>query len=247
MKSKIARLLFMFATVTCILHAQVTVGSITPVLIGSTGNFSIAGGMMLSASTGEPMVPTWSSGNYIITQGFQQPSSNNALSLSANVIFTNSSCAGSNDGSASANPTGGNSPYSFVWSNSSNDSSAVQDSLAPGTYTVTVTDAGGLTAQQTFTIVDGTGICGIKIYSGLTPNGDGHNDTWIIDHLELFQPNHVVIYDRWGIAVWKGENYDNQNVVWKGTSLDGKTLPDGTYFYVIETQNQSAKGWVELS
>lgn len=229
------------------LSAQVTVGSITPVLIGSTGNFSIAGGMMLSASTGEPMVPTASSGNFILTQGFQQPSANGTLALNASLVYTNASCAGSTDGLASVTATGGTGPYTYTWTSSANDSTSSVSGLAPGTYTVTVTDAGGLTVTQSFTILDGTGICGIHVYSGLTPNGDGHNDFWLVDYLDLFQPNNVMIYNRWGILVWQGINYDNVNVVWNGRTDGGDELPDGTYFYVIEVGNQSMKGWVELS
>jgi gliding motility-associated-like protein len=248
-KYKITRLFFASAAFLLLhsLGAQVTVGSITPVLIGSTGNFSIAGGMMLSSSTGEPMVPTWSGGNFIVTQGFQQPSANGSLALTAHVIQSNVSCLGSGDGIAKVTTIGGSAPYTYVWSSSANDTLATNDSLAPGTYTVTVTDAGGLTTQQTFTILDGTGICGIHVYSGLTPNGDGHNDTWVIDYLELFQPNNVTIYDRWGIQVWHGTNYDNQSVVWKGESQSGLALPDGTYFYVIEIGDQHMNSWVELS
>ena len=229
------------------IYAQVTVGSITPVLIGSTGNFSVAGGMMISASTGEPMVSTWSAGNLICTQGFQQPSANGNLALTANLLVLNSSCAGSNDGIVTVTPSGGSGPYTYVWSNSPNDSTATADSLAPGSYSVTVFDASGLSVTQTFTILDGTGICGIHVYSGLTPNGDGHNDSWLIDYLELYLPNNVFVYNRWGILVWHGENYDNQNVVWKGNDEQGHQLTDGTYFYVIEVGSQSMKGWVELS
>jgi gliding motility-associated-like protein len=229
------------------MNAQVTVGSITPVLVGSTGNFSSAGGFMLSASTGEPMVSTWSAGNFICTQGFQQPSANGALSLSAILNVLNSSCAGSNDGIASVTAVGGTAPYWYVWSNTANDTVPINDSLIPGTYSVTVFDAGGLSVTQTFVILDGTGICGIHVYSGLTPNGDGHNDFWIIDTIQAYQPNTVSIFNRWGMEVWHGENYDNQNVVWKGTSQDNKQLPDGTYFYIIEIGKESMKGWVELS
>ncbi len=227
------------------LSAQVTVGSITPVLIGSTGNFSSAGGYMLSSSTGEPMVPTTSSGNYIITQGFQQPSPNNALALNANLVYANSSCNGSDDASANVTPVGGSGPYTYVWS--SGDSVGSVDSLTPGTYTVTVTDAGGLNVTQTFTVADGTGICGIQPYSGLTSNGDGHNDLWIIDYIDLHLPNTVMIYNRWGMMIWKGDNYDNSTVVWNGTAQDGSALPDGTYFYVIEVAGGHMESWVELS
>ena len=237
-------LMFFASTVS----AQVTVGSITPVLVGSTGNFSSAGGIMLSASTGEPMVPTSSNGGYIITQGFQQPSPNGALALNANLVTANSSCTGSNDGFGTVSPIGGSAPYTYWWSTGTNDTLATNDSLVPGTYTVTVTDAGGLSIIQTFSVADGTGICGIQPYSGLTPNGDGHNDLWIIDYIDLHQPNTVMIYSRWGILVWKGDNYDNKTVVWDGTSsIDNKALPDGTYFYVIEVEGGSLNSWVELS
>jgi gliding motility-associated-like protein len=231
---------------TC--NAQVTVGSITPVLVGSTGNFSSAGGFVLSSSTGEPMVPTASNGSYILTQGFQQPSPNGALALNANLVSANASCAGSNDGFGTVSPAGGSAPYSYQWSNNPNDSLPTNDSLPPGTYTVTITDAGGLVVTQTFSIADGTGICGLQPYSGLTPNNDGHNDLWIIDYIDLHLPNTVMIYNRWGIRVWKGDNYDNKNVVWDGTSsIDGKALPDGTYYYIIEVTGGSMQSWVELS
>jgi gliding motility-associated-like protein len=229
--------------------AQVTVGSITPVLVGSTGNFSIAGGMMISASTGEPMVSTLSNGNFILTQGFQQPSGNSTLTLNASIIYTNASCAGSNDGFANVTPMGGVGPYSFVWSSNLNDSitNNTIDSLSPGTYNVTVIDAGGLTINQTFSILDGTGICGLIVYSGLTPNNDGHNDLWIIDFIDLYQPNTVLIYNRWGSLVWKGNNYNNRDVVWNGNDQNGKALTDGTYFYVIEVKGGHMESWVELS
>lgn len=241
------KMLFLSAATLVVSGLAAQVSSITPVLIGSTGNFSINGGMMLSSSVGEPMVTTEINGAYILTQGFQQPSGSSVLALNANLVYTNISCAGANDGTANVTPVGGAAPYSYAWSNDPNDTLATNDSLAPGTYTVTITDAGGLTATQIFTVADGSGICGIHVYSGLTPNGDGHNDTWIIDYLELFQPNTVMIYNRWGMLIWMGENYDNQSVIWTGTATDGNPLPDGTYFYTIEIGTASMKGWVELS
>lgn len=49
------------------------------------------------------------------------------------------SCAGNNNGSISVAVTGGVSPYQYVWSDFG--SGAIRDNLAPGDYTVTVTDA----------------------------------------------------------------------------------------------------------
>lgn len=228
------------------LFAQV-VGSLTPVLVGSTGNFSLSGNIMLSASTGECVVPTWYNANMILTQGFQQPTANSALALTSTIVFANSSCVGANDGTATLNVYGGTSPFAFTWSGDPADSLQSVDSLSPGTYTVTVTDAGGLQSAQTFTITENTGLCGVHVYSGLTPNGDGHNDLWLIDYLELFIPNTVHIYNRWGVLVWDGVDYDNVNVVWNGTDANGNELVDGTYYYLIEAGGSALKGWVELS
>ena len=51
------------------------------------------------------------------------------------------SCNGENDGSASANATGGAAPYTYSWSNAETSSSI--SGLSPGSYTVTVTDGAG--------------------------------------------------------------------------------------------------------
>ncbi len=61
------------------------------------------------------------------------------------------SCNGGNDGSASASATGGQSPYSFLWSNGFTNNPL--QNLAEGSYSVTVTDANQCTdvAQVTLT------------------------------------------------------------------------------------------------
>lgn len=228
------------------LHAQVP-GSLSPVLIGSSGNYSTSGNISISSSVGECIVPTVQNGPIILTQGFQQPSNSSALSLQSTLVYYNSTCLGSNDGVASMTVTGGSAPYSYTWSSGSNDTLATNNNLAPGTYTVTVTDAGNLTQTQTFTIVDGTEICGLHVYSGFTPNGDGQNDLWIVDYIELHQPNEVEIYNRWGKMVWHGVNYDNVNVVWNGRMQDGSELPDATYYWIIKVGSATMKGWVELT
>lgn len=228
------------------LHAQ-QIGSITPVLIGSTGNYSTGGNMSISSSTGECIVPTTQNGPLILTQGFQQPSANGTLSLQSTLVYYNATCLGADDGVATMSVSGGASPYTYVWSTGSGDTLASNDSLVPGTYTVTVIDAGNLSQTHTFTITDGTDICNLHVYSGFTPNGDGQNDLWIIDYVELHQPNTVDIYNRWGYLVWSGVNYDNVNVVWDGKTQSGEELPDGTYYYVITEGAAVMKGWIELT
>lgn len=80
----------------------------------------------------------------------------------------------------------------------------------------------------------------VVVYNGVTPNGDGENDHFIIEHLKDFPKNKVEIYNRWGVKVYETKGYDQNGNVFKGYSEGRVTvnknemLPTGTYFYVIE-------------
>lgn len=88
----------------------------------------------------------------------------------------------------------------------------------------------------------------LNIYTGFSPNGDGLNDTWIIDNLTNYPKNNVSIFNRWGGKVWHQSGYNNTTIVWDGTETDKKSLPADTYFYVITNDGKPlAKGWVELT
>ncbi|MDX9751391.1 MAG: gliding motility-associated C-terminal domain-containing protein, partial [Flavobacteriales bacterium] len=64
------------------------------------------------------------------------------------------SCAGAQDGSIDLTVTGATAPYTYVWSDGLGFTSTEQDisGLAPGTYTVTVTDAMGCTTTLSVTL-----------------------------------------------------------------------------------------------
>ena len=64
---------------------------------------------------------------------------------------TNLLCNGGSTGNATISATGGTAPFTFSWSPSGGNS-ATATSLAVGTYTCTVTDAGGCEQIQTVTI-----------------------------------------------------------------------------------------------
>ncbi|MDP1746651.1 MAG: PKD domain-containing protein, partial [Bacteroidota bacterium] len=71
--------------------------------------------------------------------------------LSSNVSQTNVSCYGGNNGSALVStPSGGTSPYTYLWSNGQISSSITE--LIVGTYSLTVTDAKGCTIAASATI-----------------------------------------------------------------------------------------------
>lgn len=63
---------------------------------------------------------------------------------------TAESGSGLNDGSASANASGGTPEYTFEWSNGA--TTPTISNLAPGTYSVTVTDSNGCTAETSVVV-----------------------------------------------------------------------------------------------
>ena len=93
----------------------------------------------------------------------------------------------------------------------------------------------------------------VVIYNGVTANGDGKNDYFLIDNIWLYPQNKVTIFNRWGHQVFETENYDSNGNVFDGHA-QGKTvvnasekLPTGTYYYILEylyTENNTNQ-WIK--
>ncbi len=96
--------------------------------------------------------------------------------------------------------------------------------------------------------------CPPIVYNYISPNGDGSNDTFVIDGLrDVFLNFELLIYNRWGTLVWSG---NNQTEKWDGFANKGivsgnQTVPDGTYFYVLNLRdkdyNEALTGYIYLS
>jgi len=69
---------------------------------------------------------------------------------------TNNVCNGDALGSLTVTASDGSTPYTYNWSNSATSSTI--STLGAGTYTVTVTDAGGITATSSATITEPTAL-----------------------------------------------------------------------------------------
>ena len=74
----------------------------------------------------------------------------------------------------------------------------------------------------------------IVIPSGFTPNGDGSNDAWVIDFIDLFPDCEVQVFNRWGDQLFQSVGYQQP---WSGKYRDG-FVPVGTYYYVIELNDE---------
>jgi gliding motility-associated-like protein len=98
------------------------------------------------------------------------------------------------------------------------------------TYTLTVTGDGNCTATDFLTVKI---FRPLKIPNVFSPNGDGQNDTWRIDHLADYPGATVNIFNRYGQQVYSSTGYGTP---WDGT-IKGKPLPVATYYYIIELKN----------
>lgn len=114
------------------------------------------------------------------------------------------------------------------------------------------------TADIAYTLhaIDGNG-CGfditddvfIRVYKKVvvpntfTPNGDAINDTWAIEALETYPESLTQVFNRYGQLVYQSRGYAKP---WDG-NLNGKPLPEGTYYYKIDLKNGILlSGWVAI-
>jgi gliding motility-associated-like protein len=76
----------------------------------------------------------------------------------------------------------------------------------------------------------------IGIPNSFTPNGDGINDLWGIDGISAFPGAKVEVFNRWGQLVHRSLGYAQP---WDGNGRSGKPLTPGTYYYVIELNDET--------
>ncbi|RYE16235.1 MAG: gliding motility-associated C-terminal domain-containing protein, partial [Sphingobacteriales bacterium] len=98
-------------------------------------------------------------------------------------------------------------------------------------YTLTVTTAQGCSIVQRVKL---TILPGIKPPNAFSPNGDGSNDTWVLEYLDTYPDVTVEIFTRFGVRIFYSKGYT--------TPFDGnfknEALPVGTYYYIINPNNK---------
>ncbi|MBK9318245.1 MAG: gliding motility-associated C-terminal domain-containing protein [Bacteroidetes bacterium] len=71
--------------------------------------------------------------------------------------------------------------------------------------------------------------CEVTIPNIFTPNGDNTNEFFELENIEQYPNNTVQIFNRWGKEVFSTSGYNNTT-----KKFDGKDLPDGVYFYIVD-------------
>lgn len=149
-------------------------------------------------------------------------------------------------GSATLNSTSNGVGLSYLWSpvRFLNNPAVPQPVTTPTediTYTLTVTSSDGCEADdEVFVKV----LKAPAIPNVFTPNGDGINDTWVIQYLESYPGATVEIFNRYGSLVYHSISYPKP---WDGT-FGGKQMPAGTYYYIINPKNgrKQISGFVDI-
>jgi gliding motility-associated-like protein len=96
---------------------------------------------------------------------------------------------------------------------------------------VRVTDRDGNTIDKFFTIKrTRKDFSSLTITNAYSPNGDGANDAWGVPDLRFYEGVRIGVYDNVGTRLFYTENPD---IGWDGT-YNGKDMPVGTYYWVIE-------------
>jgi len=132
-----------------------------------------------------------------------------------------------------SNPAGG----TIVWTpnialSDTASSNPVASPSVTTTYTLTVTNALGCAVTDTMIV---TILPPFNINNGFTPNGDGKNDTWVIDELYKFPNTEIEIYNRWGEQLFYSKG---AYTPWNGT-YNGSPVPVGTYYYIIRLNDKN--------
>ncbi|PRY27030.1 gliding motility-associated-like protein [Spirosoma oryzae] len=133
---------------------------------------------------------------------------------------------------------------SFTWSPADQlSSTTVADPVItaqlPMSYTLTVQSDQGCVASDTVTLIV---VPTLFIPTAFTPNGDGVNDTWVIQNISYHQPCRLQVVNRWGDIVYDQSPY---RTPWDAAG-NGVPLEPGLYQYVLTTLYTAYSGSVQI-
>lgn len=81
----------------------------------------------------------------------------------------------------------------------------------------------------------------LEIPNIFTPNFDGVNDIFTFNSKGI-NIEELAIINRWGLKVFESNNHFS----WDGRTTSGETCSSGTYYYIIQTETETYKGFLEL-
>ncbi|MFN8323548.1 MAG: choice-of-anchor Q domain-containing protein [Chitinophagales bacterium] len=105
--------------------------------------------------------------------------------VTTSVVPANVTTAGGNDGSITLTVEGGTAPYTYAWGDGPTTQNRTD--LTAGSYTVTITDAGGCSIIETIFITQPVSTCpaGNTLYVDQSVTTSGNGETWATAYKEL--------------------------------------------------------------
>lgn len=217
---------------------------------GETATLTVSGGVPFV--TGSPLIYNWSNSastaSVVTTNGGTITVSNtnvcgtNTASIIVDVVPVNASIV--------ANPLSGVKPLlvnftdnstgasTYLW-DFGNGNTATTQTVNPqtynigGTYWVYLFASNGLCSDlDSVMIMVYNEEPGLVIPNVFTPNGDSANDVFKVRAFNIIDFE-CIIYDRWGLEMYR---WTDAAKGWDGKS-NGKEVPQGTYFYLIQAKD----------
>lgn len=142
----------------------------------------------------------------------------------------------SNGAATVATPLAGTPPYQYSLDGLLFQPDSTFDGLAAGLYTATIQDDNGCEATVEFEVKEAVvnpppgELLPIVVPTGISPNGDGVNDTWTLENISDYPEALVEVYNGWGGLVFRSVGYATE---WNGT-FQGKDLPPAVYFFLVD-------------
>ncbi|MDD2634084.1 MAG: gliding motility-associated C-terminal domain-containing protein [Bacteroidales bacterium] len=208
-------------------------GSLTPTITGGTEPYSYE----WSNGDNTEELSNVSAGTYDLTVSDANDCeySESGVVESFTEIFLTSeiipvTCKDLDDAAINVVVEGGTGNYFFVWSNGLTVQNV--DNLAPGQYTLTVSDDNKCESLYEFEIEPNYIEC-LNIPSSFSPNNDGINDTWVIRSIDTYSDARVQIFNKWGRILFESTG---TYTPWDGT-FNGNQLPSETYYYIVDLNN----------
>ncbi len=140
-------------------------------------------------------------------------------------------------------------PMSYQWTCDTDDSfsafSSEINNLNEGNYLLTITD--GNSCQSNHELFVGTS-ASIIIPKGISPNGDGYNDNWILQGINQWPDFVIEIMNMRGDILYRQTAEENGIYLpYTGVDMNGSALTEGDYTYTIKSKSRQKKYFGILS